>query len=313
MDNVAARIVRADTLFYMSEVAQIIAQCGGTATRSDLVGVLSPHGLTRAVRDGVLLRPRRGVYTLPGIADAAEGALRVGGVASHRSAALAHGWGVLHEPKQPEVTVPRHRRVAPGRRRGLHVRWRTLDTEDTDEGATTPLRTVLDCALDLDLPEALGIADSALRRGDVTAEELTAAIQTLPRIGRERAALVLRSASGVAVNPFESGLRGMAIESTGPLWIPQPALTLRSGRPLHPDAGCEELRIALEADSHEYHKSRADVVRDCRRYDEMTLAGWIVLRFAWEHVMFESEWVREVIGWVVGLRRGRSDCRSATA
>lgn len=62
---------------------------------------------------------------------------------------------------------------------------------------------------------------------------------------------MLRSASEVAVNPFESGLRGLAIESTGPIWVPQSPLTLRSGRRLHPDAGCEELRIALEADSHE--------------------------------------------------------------
>lgn len=297
----------------MSEVAQIIAQCGGTAARSDLVGALTSKGLTRAVRDGVLLRPRHDVYTLPGIAEAAEGALRVGGVVSHRSAALAHGWGVLHEPKQPEITVPRHRRVAPARRRGLRVHWRPLDAEDTDEGKTAPLRTVLDCALDLDLPEALGIADSALRRGEVSREELTDAIQMLPRIGRERAAVVLRSASGLAVNPFESGLRGMAMEATGSLWVPQPSLTLRTGRLVHPDVGCEELRIALEADSHEFHKSRRDIVRDCRRYDEMTLAGWLVLRFAWEHVMFESDWVRETIAAVVDLRRVHPDCRSATA
>lgn len=301
------------TLTGMSEIAQIVAQCGGTATRADLSGVLSSPGLTRAVRDGVLLRPRRGVYTLPGVADVVEGALRVGGVASHRSAALVHGWGVLHEPKRPEVTVPRHRRVAPSRRQGLDVRWRHLDAEDIDDGATTPLRTVVDCALDLDLPEALAVADSALRRGDVTPGELSDAITTLPRLGRVRATLVLGSASEVAVNPFESGLRGLAIESTGPLWLPQPGLVLRSGRTLHPDAGCEELRIALEADSHEFHKSRRDVVRDCRRYDEMTIAGWLVLRFAWEQVMFESAWVRDVIACVVGLRSVGKDCSSIPA
>lgn len=289
--------------------AQIIAQCGGTATRADLAGVLSSHGLTRAVREGVLLRPRRGVYALPGLDEAVEGALRIGGVASHRSAALAHGWGVLHEPRLPEVTVARHRRVAPARRRGLQVRWRPLDAEDTDEGRTTHLRTVLDCAVDLDLPEALAVADSAMRRGDVSAADLDLA--ALPRIGRERTALVLRSASGLAANPFESGLRALAIEATGPRWEPQPELLLRSGHRVHPDVGCEELQIALEADSHEFHKTRADVSRDCRRYDEMVLAGWLVLRFAWEHVMFDKDWVRGVIKAVV--EQCRSDCRSTTA
>ncbi len=62
------------------------------------------------------------------------------------------------------------------------------------------------------------------------------------------------------------------------------------------------MRVALEADSHEFHKSRLDVRRDCWRYDEMIISGWIVLRFAWEQVMFNPEWVREVIGWVVRQR-----------
>lgn len=311
MDNSAVSTPQPDTLLCMPNIAQIIAQCGGTATRADLAGVLSSNGLTRAVRDGVLLRPRHGVYTLPGVDAAVEGALRTGGVVSHRSAALAHGWGVLHEPARPEVTVARHRRVAPGRRRGLTVRWRPLDADDTDDGRTTPLRTVLDCALDLELPEALAVADSAVRRGDVSVAEI--AEVAVPRIGRRRGELVLGTASGLAANPFESGLRGLAIEATGPIWVPQPELELRSGRVLHPDVGCEELRIALEADSHEFHKSRVDVVRDCHRYTEMTLAGWIVLRFAWEHVMSHADWVREVIRWVVGHRSAHADCRSASA
>ena len=188
------------------------------------------------------------------------------------------------------------------------MRWRPLDADDIDDGRTTPLRTV---PLDLKLPDALAVADSALRCGDVTVAEL--AEITVPRIGRERTELVLGQASGVAANPFESGLRGLAIEATGPIWVPQPGLALRSGRVLHPDAGCAELRIALEADSHEFHKSRADIVRDCHRYTEMTLAGWLVLRFAWEHVMFHPDWVREVLRWVVGLRAAHPDCRSATA
>lgn len=297
----------------MPHFAQIIAQCGGTATRRDLGGMRAQRALTQAVRDGTLLRPRRGVYTLPGLDEAVEGAHRSGGVASHRSAALLHGWGVLHDPKHAEVTVPRHRRVAPARRKGLHVHWRTLEDDDVDGLRTTAVRTVVDCAVDLGLPEALAVADSALRHGELTQSDLMAVMQDLPRMGRDRSAQVLDAASDLAANPFESGLRGLAIETTGPLWEPQQTITLRSGRELHADVGCGELRIALEADSHEFHKTRPDIVRDCHRYDEMILAGWIVLRFAWEHVMFHQDWVREVIAWVVRQRGAHSNCRSAIA
>lgn len=116
-----------------------------------------------------------------------------------------------------------------------------------------------------------------------------------------------------AVNPFESGLRALAIEATDEVWLPQTPITLRDGTVLHADVGSALTRIALEADSHEFHASRGDIVHDCHRYDEMTIAGWVVLRFAWEHVMFHPEWVREVIAWVVGQRLGVSGGSSLSA
>jgi very-short-patch-repair endonuclease len=54
-------------------------------------------------------------------------------------------------------------------------------------------------------------------------------------------------------------------------------------------------RIVLEADSFEHHGHRSALARDCRRYDELTVRGWRVLRFAWEHVMFEPAWVTSVL------------------
>ena len=293
-------------------MAQIIAQCGGTASRAEIGGV-SQRRLTAAVREGLLLRPRRGVYTLPGLDAAVEGAQRASGVVSHRSAALLHGWGVLHEPSRPEITVPRHLRLDRSRRTGLHLRWRVLDEEDAVNGVTSPLRTVVDCARDLELPEALAVADSALRAGSLTRADLTEAAADLPRLGRARASRVLDLASADAANPFESGLRALATEATDELWVPQTPVLVRDGRLLHADTGCAELQIALEADSHTFHKTRADVRRDCWRYTEMTIARWVVLRFAWEHVMFEPDWVRDVIAWVTGLRRAPTLARSCSA
>ncbi len=173
------------------------------------------------------------------------------------------------------------------------------------------LRTVVDCARDLPLTESLAVVDSALRSDAVTPQDLTGT--QLPRTGRAQARRVLALASHQAANPFESGLRALAIEATDEGWLPQAPIPLRNGLVLHADVGDPRSRVALEADSHEFHKSRGDIVRDCHRYAEMTLAGWIVLRFAWEHVMFHPVWVREVIAWVVRQRAGVSCGSSRSA
>ena len=65
------------------------------------------------------------------------------------------------------------------------------------------------------------------------------------------------------------------------------------------DLAHRRLRLVLEADSFEHHGTRGALVRDCRRYDELTVRGWRVLRFAWEHVMFEPEWVAATVGALV--------------
>jgi hypothetical protein len=41
--------------------------------------------------------------------------------------------------------------------------------------------------------------------------------------------------------------------------------------------------------------------RDCERYNAFVLEGWLVIRFAWEHVMFHADYVRAVLVAVVGL------------
>ncbi len=41
--------------------------------------------------------------------------------------------------------------------------------------------------------------------------------------------------------------------------------------------------------------------KDMRRYTEAARRGWVVLRFSWEQVMGEQEYVREVLRDVVRL------------
>lgn len=277
-----------------------VAHLGGTATWAQLRSEFSAHTIRQAVVDGLLVRAGRDCYVLPGLDLARREAARLGGVTSHRSAALLHGWGCWTSPRRPEVVVPRGRNLDISRRRGADVRYRDLEPGDAPDGITTPLRTVIDCARDLPIEEGLAVADSALRAGDVTREELDLAV--VPRVARAKALLVLGLATGSSANPFESALRGITVEAVGAIFVPQVWIRV-AGNDIRPDPVCEELRLAIEADSFEFHTDRSQIASDCWRYDELLLDDWLPLRFAWDHVMWNRPWVARTV--VRGVERQR--------
>ena len=157
-------------------------------------------------------------------------------------------------------------------------------------GVTTPLRTVLDCARTLPFDEALAVADSALRRRDLTRTDLVDAAAGLHGTGSRQARRVAALADGRAANPFESVLRALAIEEgfqlTPQLQIAEPGLFAIV------DLGNEELRLAVEADGFEHHGTRKGLRKDCRRHTEFAVVDWSSLRFAFEDVMGAQAWVR---------------------
>jgi very-short-patch-repair endonuclease len=103
---------------------------------------------------------------------------------------------------------------------------------------------------------------------------------------------VARWAHGAAANPFESGLRAIVVDAGWATFVPQFAVP---GTPYEVDLADPTRRICLEADSFAHHASRGALRNACRRYDELGRLGWLVLRFAWEQVMFEGPWVGEVV------------------
>jgi very-short-patch-repair endonuclease len=119
-------------------------------------------------------------------------------------------------------------------------------------------------------------------------------------------------ATAEAANPFESALRGIAVDVDGLNVRPQVSIYDPHflGRP---DLVDERLGIILEADSFEWHGSRAALQRDARRYDVFVVRGWLVLRFAWEDVMFDQTWVRSILEAAVAQQADRRcvGCRAA--
>lgn len=285
-------------------VAEALAQLGGAADRARLLEFVTAYEVRLAVAAKKVKRVARGRYCLPDLEAAKVEATRLNGARSHRSAALAHGWELHSPPEEPEIVVARHRDIPGAKRRGVSVRWRPVDADELKVRITSPLRTVIDCARDLPLEESLTIADAALRAGDVTPDELHQAVEELPRTGRKKAERVLVNASSEAANAFESTLRALAIQAVGPILVPQVTLEL-SGNRVRPDLLCWGLHLVIEADSHSFHTKRQQLVKDCWRYNELSVRGWLVLRFTWDHVMFSPAWVIATIREAVARQRKR--------
>lgn len=263
----------------VADGATLRVQCGGWPLR-------------KAVQEGRVLHVGRNRYALPGAPEALLAAGKLHGAASHLSAAMAWGWKIKHPPPRPVVTVPRGRAVREARRAGLDVRWQALPAGDVHGGSvTTRTRTVIDCARTLPFDEALCVADSALREGVVTRDQLLAAAVASPRSGRSRATRVVAAADGASANPFESCLRAIAHDV--------PGLSVRAQFAVagvgHADLGDGTLRLLIEADSYRYHSDEAAFRYDIRRYTDMVRRGWTVVRFCWDDVMHRPNEVRAVL------------------
>lgn len=163
---------------------------------------------------------------------------------------------------------------------------------------TTPVETVIECARTLPFIDALAVADSALRSRTVSRDALVAAAECSPRTGRTKALRVVNCADHRAANPFESGLRAIALGVPG--FEAQAQCPV--GNAEHVDVGDQHLRIALEAESFEFHALPEAFTYDIRRYTGMVRNGWLVGRFTWDDVMHRPVYVATVTGDRVALR-----------
>ena len=290
------------------DVVEALTRLGGVAEANRLVALSSKGRVATAVRRGLVVRDVRGRYALPTADRDRRAAARLTGVVTGLSAAASHGWEVKHPPARPTVTVPAKRRVPPHRRAGVDLHWRDLDPDEVHGGVLRPGPTVIDCARTLPFDEALAVADSALRHGAVTAAQLGTLAGLVSTTGRRRCLRVARAATALAANPFESVLRAIALDVRGLDLRPQVAID-EDGWSGRPDLVDEARGLVVEADSFEFHGYRQALVRDCARYNALVLRGWTVLRFSWEHVMLDPDYVRDALERAVGQEALGNRCR----
>lgn len=265
--------------------------CHGAASWRRLRALrVTRHGLVVAVQQGRVQRVAHGCYALPEYDPSALAALRLNGILSCGSAAASHGLpllttGGLH------LTVRRNWSHA-----GLHgvaVHRRDLAPDEHDGLRTTLVRTALDCAREFPLREGVVVLDSALRSGLDPAELRQAAHRANGR-GSAAARRAVRAADARAESPIETCLRLLAA-ALGDVQLQVPL----------PGVGRVDLLLdgwlVLEADGFEHHSNRMSYRSDRRRANALAELGYTLLRFSYEDIVHQPDYV---LATIEGVLRG---------
>lgn len=283
------------------EVVDALHGLGGSARWRDLRGHVGWRALKRA-RASDLVSCRNGVWTLVGTARDQQLATELGGVRSHVTAA-AH-WCLAIPPESSagiRLTLPPKSHL---RRqvRDLQPSYRRLGRHERVGNVTTPLRTVVDCLRDESLRVALSVGDSALRQGLVQWDELVAEVTSLRGKGAGIARRRVMLLDARAANAFESCARAILVEAGLAGFVPQVEVLDSDDRLIgRVDLAHVRLRIVVECDGYEHHGGRQAFVRDLVRFTCLVSAGWRPLRFTWEQVMFQADWVAERVRTTMDL------------
>jgi very-short-patch-repair endonuclease len=148
---------------------------------------------------------------------------------------------------------------------------------------------VLDCARILPFGEALAVADAGLA-ANLSHQRLIAASLALRGPGALNLRRVAAVATTVSGSFLESMMRALVLAAGLEGFEPQVVIR-KGGFRARVDLGHRKARIAVEVEGYEFHGSSADFAADCRRYDELVAAGWLVLRFTYHQILNEPDWV----------------------
>lgn len=260
--------------------------------------------LTELVRSGVVTRLWRGYYTT-GEAIALpdpRGVTRSMRVAlSHESAAAWCGAELPQAADRLHVTAPSNR----GRRAEVadlvRLHRRNLLPGDVIRvrgvAVTSPPRTIADVARTASVANAVAVADSYLRLGATSQEELQSYVASLPRaFGRPQARRVVALTDPASGSVFESITRVLFVESGLPNPVTQLDVRGRDGRWIgRVDFAWPAAGLIVECDGFEFHSSVAAFERDRRRWAELTRAGWRVVPVTWRQVVDDPRWVVAIV------------------
>ncbi|OBI52635.1 hypothetical protein A5705_05740 [Mycobacterium sp. E787] len=263
------------------DIERALFECGGQATTSQLLTVISRKRLAGLVKSGRLIRICHGVYAAnepDAIGALAALQLKVGRpvVACMGTAAALYGFDTeatsqLHvlDPgirMRPSLGLTVHQRIGAPLRR---VQGRL---------ATAPAWTAIELARTLRRPRALATLDAALHVGACTRAELDSAIrEQRGRRGIVKVRELSGYADGRAESPMESEARLVFIDHALPKPELQYSVLDRHGKLWRVDFAWPEAMVSAEYDSVEWHVGRDALLHDRLKTARLQECGWTTI------------------------------------
>lgn len=257
-----------------------------------------PRDALDSMQGTTLWTPLRGWVALVGVQNDVTRSLQAGGLATCVTAFAIHDMWVPHGPQLLHVRIRRRThsdRVALSAERPgctLHRMHERVAEVRPRNGVDRPIDALAVASGCVTPQELLAAADSALARKIVTREELRELALLLPR--RRRSGL--QWATGLAGSGTESIFVAMLRRARvgfvqQPELLPSRFVDFLIGR-------C----LVVEIDSQLWHASPAQQAADRARDAELIGRGYIPLRFTYEQVLFQPEYVMTTVLAIV--RRG---------
>jgi hypothetical protein len=257
-------------------------------------GLSSPRAAESLLKQGLVARRGRGVYSLVGAPPSWEADLMAACLSSSRLVVASHRaalrlWGLRSVDDEIEVSI-RYPANLTSKNFVVH-RIRDLTQHDFTyiEGVpvTTLARTLCDAGLLFPDHELERIAEHALAKEIVTVDELW---RFRRRVGRRG-----RNGVGPLERVLESLPPGLAAADSGPE-IRFAKLCRDAGLPSavwqHPVVACgrryeidfayPEQRLAIEFDEFDEHTRPTKFADDRQRQNDLQQCGWTVIRFTWQ-------------------------------
>jgi len=288
-----------------ARIAALACRQDGLFTTSQALAVDAYYEfLRRRVLQGVYIRVYRSVYRVAAVpaswrqrVRAVALAIPAGAIAGRAAAVL---WGL--DPFRPgpiEVAVPNGRRTTL-----IGARTTDLRPEQVSviEGirVTSPERTLVDLARDVDARTLELAVDSALRLRLVTLDSLIEAVDELCGHGRRGSARIRAVVEELDGRAFGSRLERQFLELLRRAGLPFPV----KQREIHDDAGrlryldfmYADIPLGVEIDGYSTHMGPEALDDDNERHNDLgPHIRW--LRFTSRHIRRRPEWVVERVAW----------------
>jgi very-short-patch-repair endonuclease len=293
-------------------IAAVAGRQRGRVSRRQLRAVgISDRSIHHRVTKGILVREQRGVYAaghsapLPLAAETA--ALLACGdhaVLSHHSAAWL--WKIVPDADGViDITIR-------GRDGSRPKRVRVHRTEILNGGlvrivegvpVTSPARTLIDIAPELDGEAFWWAVNEALVQKLVTHRELEAAVaRARGRRGASILAALLESQREPAITRSRAERRFLWLIHSAQLPRPQANVRVHG---YSVDAYWPDLGVVVEVQSHKFHSGRAAFERDARKAARLTAAGLTVVYVTWRQMDEEPYAVVARVAQVLALAQAR--------